>query len=192
MKMHTALLTGLLLCLLNPPLQAEEDTDGAVGLPISEYPAPDTFEMINKRPLFNATRRPRPAELSGAASDAEALREMWRLSGVVLQDGQPLALFSERSGERHMRLAVGMPLDSDWSVAEIGRDYVLVESGEDQARLELWEPRDPVVSGAEDARLQSGEQAREQDTPETQPIMLRQQLTAPDENNPSGGERDGS
>lgn len=170
------------------PVFADEGADISPDPQISEYPAPDTFEMISKRPLFNATRRPRPAELSGTASDAQALREMWRLAGVVLQDGQPLALFSERNGEKHMRLAVGMPLDSDWSVTEIGRDFVLVESGDDQARLELWEPREPAAPDAETPA--SGQAA--QDEQDTQPIMLRQQLTAPDENNPRGGERDGS
>ena len=47
------------------------------------------------------------------------LQETWRLTGVVMVDEELQALFSERKGDQHLKLMVGMPLDDAWQLQQI-------------------------------------------------------------------------
>jgi hypothetical protein len=113
------------------------------SLTLPDYPPLETFEEISKRPLFTSTRRPKPkADQFAENVTQKELMEKWRLVGVILNNETPLALMSEKQGDKRMTLAVGMPLDQTWVVSEIGSDFVVLDGSEDQARLELWQPRD--------------------------------------------------
>ncbi len=115
----------------------------ATGLP--PFPPRSQFDEMLERPLFHSSRRPQADEPSGGS--AQELRETWKLTGIVLVGDELRALFSERNGERRLRLSTGMPLDASWVLDEINREAVVMGSGDEQVTLELMEPRDttPVV-----------------------------------------------
>lgn len=116
-----------------------DETDDSLSLPA--YPPLDTFDQISQRPLFHASRRPKPkVDLVNEESQGD-LMEKWRLVGVALTVETPLALLSERNGDKKLKLSVGMPLDQRWVVTEIGDDFVVLDGGDEQAKLELWQPR---------------------------------------------------
>jgi hypothetical protein len=108
---------------------------------LAELPAIEQFDGITERPLFNASRRPKPKEAEQDEPLGEALLGKWRLSGIVTYKNEQVALFDERKGETHLRLNVGMPLDKSGTLMEIGKDYVLVDDRTESIRFELWEPR---------------------------------------------------
>lgn len=118
------------------------------GAPIPGYPPIEQFEEIMARPLFDDTRRPSEGEAGteeSVSESAAAIREKWRLSGVVWENDQQLALFSERQGERRARIKTGMYLDGDWQLEEIGMDSATLSDGSQTLRLDLWEPRQPTA-----------------------------------------------
>lgn len=119
-----------------------EDEGSALALP--EYPPIETFDPIIERPLFNSTRRPKPKteEVQEEGVSQSELMKKWRLVGIILKNESPLALMSEQQGDKRLTLAQGMPLDQTWVISEIGEDFVVLEGNEEQARLELWQPRD--------------------------------------------------
>ena len=118
--------------------------DEVIQLTLPEYPPIETFDPISERPLFHSTRRPKPKteEVQEEGVSQSELMEKWRLVGVILKNESPLALMSEKQGEKRLTLAKGMPLDQTWVISEIGEDFVVLEGNEEQARLELWQPRD--------------------------------------------------
>ncbi|WMC10518.1 type II secretion system protein N [Oceanimonas pelagia] len=109
-----------------------------------EYPPLEQFESMLERPLFNASRRPEAGEDDNGLSESAAeMRKKWRLSGVVWENDQQLALFSEREGEGRQRLRAGMYLDGNWQLDDIAEDSVTLSDNGQTLRLELWEPRAP-------------------------------------------------
>ncbi|SDJ47621.1 hypothetical protein [Pseudomonas indica] len=136
--LRRALLGGLALAALagaeEPP--PTPDTASATGAP----PFGEFREML-ERPLFSSTRRP-PVLLGEAQEnlDARQLREAWRLTGIVLQDGRQLATFSQRQGDQRLRLEVGMVLVDDWRLERIERDQVLLGNDIGQVEMILREP----------------------------------------------------
>lgn len=131
---------SLLLILWLPTALAQINTPSA-----PDYPPLEQFEGILERPLFNATRRPQADEDDNdtLSESAAEMREKWRLSGVVWENEQQLALFSEREGEGRLRIRTGMYLDGNWQLEEITEDSVTLTTDGQRLRLELWEPREP-------------------------------------------------
>lgn len=135
-----------LVLLIMPMLWLSSSRAQNDGAPIPGYPPIEQFEEIMARPLFDDTRRPREDEAGteeNISASAAAIREKWRLSGVVWENDQQLALFNERRGEGRARINTGMYLDGDWQLEEIGRDSATLSDGGQTLRLELWEPRPP-------------------------------------------------
>ncbi|GHA16519.1 hypothetical protein [Oceanisphaera arctica] len=128
------------------PARAQND-----GAPIPGYPPLEQFEEIMARPLFDDNRRPQEDEEEESISESAAeMREKWRLSGVVWENDQQLALFSERQGAGRARIKIGMYLDGNWQLEDIDLDAVTLSDGSQSLRLELWEPRQPSPRPAAD------------------------------------------
>ncbi|OXY80590.1 type II secretion system protein N [Oceanimonas doudoroffii] len=126
----------MLFLLWLPPAQP----DDVLG---HEYPPLEQFASILERPLFKATRRPDSDNGAALTESAAEMRAHWRLSGVVWEDDQPLALFSERLGEGRLRVRAGMYVHGNWLLEEITKDGVLLLDNGQRLRLKLWEPRPP-------------------------------------------------
>ncbi|GGC02102.1 hypothetical protein GCM10011352_30370 [Marinobacterium zhoushanense] len=126
-------------------------------LELPEMPPREAFEGILQRPLFASDRRPTSTEEGRAAISARELRETWRLTGIIMVGSDTKALLQERDGERHMVLSVGMPLDDSWLLEEIRADAVVMDSGEEQVRLELIEPRDRAPAEPEQSTAAEGQ-----------------------------------
>lgn len=108
------------------------------GLP--EMPPKELFDGIVQRPLFSVNRRPQAAVVGD--SSESALRDTWKLAGVVLVDRQPQALFAEREGDKRLKLSSGMPLDDNWLVESINPLAVVLNNGDQLVTLEVFEPRE--------------------------------------------------
>lgn len=130
--------------------------EGPDGLP--QLPPRSAFDPILQRPLFNSSRRPDLNENSTPASEGD-LRDNWRLTGVVRVDQKPLALFSEVNGDRQMRLNVGMPLDSNWTVSAIHQHSVVLSYGEQEVEMELFVPR-PVPATPDTSATSESDQTQ--------------------------------
>lgn len=103
------------------------------------------FQMMLERPLFTANRRPLEEEVADPGEsdpDEKQIREVWRLTGIVLEPQRQLALFSQRNGSVHERLEVGMTLASGWELAAITADYAELQHGERSIKLLLFDPND--------------------------------------------------
>ena len=110
------------------------------------------FQQMLERPLFSSTRRPPVLEETQPDNlDAQQLREVWRLSGIALEQGRQLALLSERQGERRLLLELGMVLADDWRLERIDSDRVLFSNASGQVELLLREPMLPPEPSAEPA-----------------------------------------
>lgn len=192
---------ALAIALLIMPVSADNgsqlgDNDSPdQSLTLPDYPPLDTFDEISKRPLFISTRRPKPKEDQFAEDVTQKeLMEKWRLVGVILNNETPLALMSEKQGDKRMTLAVGMPLDQTWVISEIGSDFVVLDGSGDQARLELWQPRDKKATKQPSRTRSSGknEQSSGQDqkaktNPRPQRVPGAQTRIPPRDNNGSSG-----
>lgn len=155
-------LGSLLLLAGSVALAAEEDTEARVaeepvispatqGVELPQLPPKEAFDGILERPLFTTNRRPEVSDSQTSAVSAGELRETWRLTGVFMVGKEQKALLRQRDGERHLLLTTGMPLDDTWMLNEIMPDSVIMDSGDEQVRLDLLEPREtePVASLAQ-------------------------------------------
>lgn len=107
-----------------------------------ERPDFSQFNQMIERPLFSNTRRPAAVVDAPTESlDAQKLREVWRLSGIVLENDQQLAIFSERQGELRLQLEVGMALADEWRLRRIERDRVWLGNDGTEVELLLREPQ---------------------------------------------------
>ncbi|WP_432695483.1 hypothetical protein ACQUQP_13135 [Marinobacterium sp. YM272] len=161
MNIIQALLIGaLVLAGIDPAVSAEQENvipdaapmDAASqSMELPELPPRDAFDEILQRPLFNTNRRPDATDSQATAVSARELRETWRLTGVFMVGEVQKALLRQRDGEGHRLLTTGMPLDDTWMLNEITPEGVVMDSGDEQVRLDLLEPRDtePVASMAE-------------------------------------------
>ncbi|KEA62104.1 hypothetical protein ADIMK_3765 [Marinobacterium lacunae] len=129
---------------------------GEDGLP--QMPPKDSFDEIIQRPLFSVNRR--PMEPVVGDSSESALRETWKLTGVVLVEQQPQALFAERTGERKLRLGSGMPLDQSWLVESIQPLSVTLTNGEQSVTMDVFEPRALPPPEPEQSEAESNEEAQ--------------------------------
>ncbi|WP_319781383.1 hypothetical protein [Oceanisphaera sp. IT1-181] len=164
--MNHVLLRGILATatILSMLLQfAQGQLDGES--PRQVYPGLDHFQAITQRPLFEESRRPlqRDETPTATGTTAQALRAAWRLTGVVWEGEQQLALFSERQGEGRRRLKTGLYLDRGWQLEEIQAEAVILSDGSQQLVLELREPRpqgtEPEASRSNTGSLPTDQQA---------------------------------
>lgn len=106
------------------------------------FPALSQFDEVMKRPLFNVGRKPRVKPSGPTGGNEQALRETWKLTGVMITGERVMAMFQERKGSKRLRLEIGMPLDDHWQLEEVNADGVSVISGDQLVRLELRQPRE--------------------------------------------------
>lgn len=139
---------ALLLLVGSAALLAEQSPPEVTAELPGPRPLAD-FQSMLERPLFNANRRPlEDEEVAGegeSSPDEEQLRATWRLTGIVLEPGHQMALFSQRNGDQHLRLEVGMMLEHGWEVARLTDSYVELQSGDRHIEILLRDPRDLPV-----------------------------------------------
>lgn len=127
--------------------------DGADNQEISASPL--SFELLNparlaplsayeelvRRTLFSPDRKPKESVQQTTAAITGKSSEHWLLVGVVKNGADSYAMFSEKQGQRHLKLEAGMLLDG-WNVESISADQVvLIKDGErDTLRLVVSEP----------------------------------------------------
>lgn len=127
--------------------------DGADNQEISASPL--SFELLNparlaplsayeelvRRTLFSPDRKPKESVQQTTAAITGKSSELWLLVGVVKNGADSYAMFSEKQGQRHLKLEAGMLLDG-WSVESISADQVvLIKDGErDTLHLVVSEP----------------------------------------------------
>jgi len=102
----------------------------------------DSYAEIAERPVFSPSRRPAagPARtfLPTAAPDRSVDLE---LVGLVSEGSRRLALIRPRGSRETVQLAEGETW-RDWTIAEIGTDFVTVRSGRGEQELRLaYKPR---------------------------------------------------
>lgn len=135
-------------------------------LALPTLPPREEFDGILQRPLFSVNRRPEQEANTDSLISARELRETWRLTGIIMIGEENKALLRERNGERHLLLSVGMPLDNSWVLDQISPDGVVMDSGDEQVRLDLLEPRDTEPVAPE----QASEQEQSAGQSETRPL----------------------
>lgn len=132
---------------------------------LPDFPPLQEFDEVMQRPLFNADRKPRLKPSGPTGGNEQALRETWKLTGVMITGERVMALFEERKGSKRLRLEVGMPLDDHWELEEVNVDGVSVISGDQLVRLELRQPREiPPVSANEQKAPVNGAQGKDSTT----------------------------
>ena len=121
-------------------------SQGPLQVPAPRFSLPvlEEFSEMVGRPLFVQSRRPVDvAEAQGDASVPPARSTTqnnpndYRLTGVVIAEGEAVALLQGRSEETVTRLRVGETLDA-WSVREIHPDRVLLVDGREKREIVLW------------------------------------------------------
>lgn len=126
-----------------PPAAAAEAAVAEAEAAFEQRPLAD-FQLMLERPLFNANRRPQEeekvADSDETSVDEQQLRDAWRLTGIVLEPGRQLALFSERNGSLHLQLEVGMMLANDWVLARLTEDHVELQHRDRRIEILLHDP----------------------------------------------------
>jgi hypothetical protein len=121
-----------------------------------------------ERPLFTETRRPEPAPdqpTTVASAGGGGLPPTGLLSGVIIVDGEPVALLLEARETAAKRLRVGDRVEG-WEVAEIAAEQVVLTQGTQRHVLELrrFEPIPAGLAGpARAARGETREAERDDD-----------------------------
>lgn len=162
---------ALLLCFGSAALLAEQSPPEVTAEPPGPRPLAD-FQPMLERPLFNANRRPLEdeeiADEGESSPDEQQLRAAWRLTGIVLEPGRQMALFSQRNGDLHQRLEVGMMLENGWELARLTEDYVELQNGDRRIEILLRDPKDLPV-----------EPPARADTPAKKPVKTAQGKATP-------------
>ena len=100
-----------------------------------------TYEELVRRTLFSADRKPKESAQQSTAAITGKVSAHWLLAGVVKSGVDSYAMFSEKQGQRHLKLQAEMLLDG-WKVESINTDQVvLIKNGErDTLPLLISEP----------------------------------------------------
>ena len=117
-----------------------------------------TYEELVRRTLFSADRKPKESDQQATAAVTGKFSEHWLLAGVVKSGVDSYAMFSEKQGQRHLKLQAEMLLDG-WKVESINTDQVvLIKNGErDTLHLLVSEPvRKPKRVNRKQARSAPG------------------------------------
>jgi hypothetical protein len=102
----------------------------------------DTYSEIAERPVFSPSRRPAtgPARTSIPTPALNRSADL-ELVGLVSEGDRRLALIRPRGSQETVQLAEGETY-RDWTVAQIGVDFVVVRSGAGEQELRLaYKPR---------------------------------------------------
>ncbi len=132
-----------------PTVQLRDSGQKPVNKPGFLFPAKETLNQIETRPLFTATRRPPepPAaheENPGKASQPANLKK-YLLTAVVITDDRRLAIFRDTSTGSFFRRSEGGEIDG-WLVEGVLPDEVVVSKEGVTERLGLRRYRPPPLS----------------------------------------------
>lgn len=95
-----------------------------------------TYNETVERSLFSLERKPKEAVQTSGAVAKGNVSEAWLLAGVVKSGDQSYALFSEKQGQRHLKLEVGMLLDQ-WKIESISANQVGLSRNGETETLDL-------------------------------------------------------
>lgn len=100
-----------------------------------------SYEELVRRTLFSSDRKPKQSVQQSTAAITGKASAHWLLAGVVKSGADSYAMFSEKQGQRHLKLQAEMLLDG-WKVESIDVDQVvLIKNGErDTLHLLISEP----------------------------------------------------
>lgn len=125
-----------------PPAVGREPAPGATGRPADlELPPVDEFSEIAERTLFNATRR--PIETPPAAVKVQVISPSnFSLIGILISDGERMALIRRGGAGDYLRVRVGQQVDG-WSINNIVPDRVVIKKGNIEEELILKDRAQP-------------------------------------------------
>ena len=140
--------------------------------PVKLAPQSDYDELV-ERALFSPQRQPiDPVPQSAMATHGKA-SEHWLLAGVVKSGEQSYAMFSEKKGQKRLKLEPGMSLD-DWKLESIAANkVVLSKNGKtDTLLLLLSKPKKKPIRAMRQrarspVRAQTGDKSKKRATPGT-------------------------
>jgi type II secretory pathway component PulC len=123
------------------------------------------YAAIAQRPLFTLDRRPYQPHVEVPAVESPRAappppRLRFTLSAIVTTPAAEIALLSVNDGPELHKLRQGEGLQG-WTLAEVGRDAVVLRNGADVIRVELQPDRDQaregVTNGSRPSRRQRAE-----------------------------------
>lgn len=94
------------------------------------------YEELVRRTLFSPDRKPKESVQQSTAAITGKFSEHWILEGVVTSGVDSYAMFSEKQGERHLKLQAEMLLDG-WKVENISTDQVVLSKNGERDTLHL-------------------------------------------------------
>ena len=94
---------------------------------VSPPPKPETFDVIDNRPLFSPSRRPSQSQIQQSGDRKEEFIGKYLLQGIVIGDAQRLALLVDPATNKTLRLAEGEDIGG-WIAREINEDFVRFEA----------------------------------------------------------------
>ena len=108
---------------------------------VTMSPQSDYDELV-QRALFSPDRKPKDPAQQIKTSIRGKASENWLLAGVVISGTESYVMFSEKQGQRRLKLELGMQFD-EWKVESISADQVvLIKNGErDTLYLLVSEPK---------------------------------------------------
>lgn len=90
-------------------------------------PKPETFDVIDNRPLFSPSRRPWQSQVRQSGNLKEEFIGKYLLQGIVIGDTQRLALLVDPATNKTLRLTEGENVGG-WVAREIHEDFVRFEA----------------------------------------------------------------
>ena len=96
----------------------------------------NAYEELVRRTLFSADRKPKESVQQSTEAITGKFSEHWILAGVVTSGVDSYAMFSEKQGERHLKLQAEMLLDG-WKVENISADQVALSKNGERDTLNL-------------------------------------------------------
>lgn len=97
--------------------------DFQVDLP----PKPETFDVMDNRPLFSPSRRPSQSQIQQSGDRKEEFIGKYLLQGIVIGEAQRLALLVDPATNKTLRLTEGEYVGG-WVAREIHEDFVRFEA----------------------------------------------------------------
>lgn len=121
----------------DPALPEVGQTSPLISAPLSN------FQEVLERPLFSQTRQVDVIENTVEAAPSRPTRKPdLSLSGIVMSEGEQIALLSQKRDPKIERLSVGDKIDG-WTITAISPRLVTLSAGGDNIQLELLRKSDP-------------------------------------------------